>query len=119
MEAKCLELVCNCGARSTLTTGRTDENPGRRFWGCENYEKSLRACKIFVWYDPPVQNQSRSVIVGLLRKVSAMERAKKEMFLGLCFLFRVYSRFRINKSVVLISGFLWYDPQVLCVFKGC
>ncbi|KAL4342071.1 hypothetical protein GQ457_08G022970 [Hibiscus cannabinus] len=77
MEVESLDRVCNCGARSTLTTGWTDENPGRRFWGCGNYGKGLKTCRFFVWYDPPVQNRSRSVIVGLLRKVSAMEREKK------------------------------------------
>ncbi|KAK8589218.1 hypothetical protein V6N12_023621 [Hibiscus sabdariffa] len=77
MEGENLDRVCLCGARSTLTTGWKSNNPGRRFWGCGNYGKKVNICNYFVWHDPPVHNQSRVVIVGLLKKISTMERGRR------------------------------------------
>ncbi|RYR38240.1 hypothetical protein Ahy_A09g043213 [Arachis hypogaea] len=34
--------TCFCGERPVLRTSSTVENPGRRFWGCINYQKAER-----------------------------------------------------------------------------
>ncbi|KAL4353713.1 hypothetical protein GQ457_06G000700 [Hibiscus cannabinus] len=73
-----MDCVCYCGASSTLKTGWTDENLGRRFWGCGNYGKWIRGCKFFCWYDPPVNARSKVVIVGLHRRVASMEKERKK-----------------------------------------
>ncbi|KAL4383074.1 hypothetical protein GQ457_15G009240 [Hibiscus cannabinus] len=73
-----MDRVYYCGASSTLKTCWTDENPGKRFWGCGNYGKEIRGCKFFCWYDPPVNARSKVVIVGLRRRVAAMEKERKK-----------------------------------------
>ncbi|KAK8491072.1 hypothetical protein V6N11_047116 [Hibiscus sabdariffa] len=61
-----MNRVCYCGASSTLKTGWTDENPGRRFWGCGNYGKGCGLVNLRV-----------ELAVGL-----ALERCHHEHLLG-------------------------------------
>ncbi|RYR53614.1 hypothetical protein Ahy_A06g028803 [Arachis hypogaea] len=51
--------TCFCGERQVLRTSSTAENPGRRFWGCINYQIG-DGCDYFGWaesegQDPQIQ----------------------------------------------------------------
>ncbi|KAL4283375.1 hypothetical protein GQ457_16G014770 [Hibiscus cannabinus] len=74
----------------------TYENLGRGFWGCGNYRNGVRGCKYFSWYDPAVTERLKGVIVGLLKKIVAMEQERKnERILGILLL-----------GAVLLVGFI-------------
>ncbi|KAG5536651.1 hypothetical protein RHGRI_024168 [Rhododendron griersonianum] len=42
------EIFCYCGEPTPLRKSGTQKNPGRRFFGCANYED----CGFFCWYEP-------------------------------------------------------------------
>ncbi|KAK8538933.1 hypothetical protein V6N12_034637 [Hibiscus sabdariffa] len=78
--------ICRCGLEAKVVVSWTDDNPGRRFYGCKNYGRESHF-RLFTWYDAPLTPRARVVIVGLLRKVKKMERAKKiERICWLCLL---------------------------------
>ncbi|RYQ83206.1 hypothetical protein Ahy_B10g101848 [Arachis hypogaea] len=43
--------TCFYGERPALRTSSTAENPGRRFWGCVNYQ-IREGCDYFAWAEP-------------------------------------------------------------------
>ncbi|XVE59793.1 hypothetical protein DITRI_Ditri05aG0075500 [Diplodiscus trichospermus] len=43
----------------------SDENPERRFFGCNNYK--VRGCNFFVWHDSPIENQHVKALLIELR----------------------------------------------------
>ncbi|XP_057445006.1 uncharacterized protein LOC130737270 [Lotus japonicus] len=79
-------LYCDCGVLSPLRTSWTEENLGRRFYGCGQYQGRVRRCGFFKWHDPPVNTRKNLMISGLLSQIEVLK--KKEMFLirclGLC-----------------------------------
>lgn len=90
--------VCYCGIDSPMRTSWSDSNPGRRFFGCNNYGvyeclfsfiilisscdyytckfQTGNACSFFIWIDPPMQPRAKAVILGLLRKLNTIERER-------------------------------------------
>ncbi|KAK8661824.1 hypothetical protein V6N13_091416 [Hibiscus sabdariffa] len=68
--------ICRCGLEAKVVVSWTDDNPGRRFYDCKNYRRESH-CRFFAWYNAPLTPRARVVIVGLLRKVKKMGRAKK------------------------------------------
>ncbi|TKY71247.1 Histone deacetylase 6 [Spatholobus suberectus] len=44
---------CKCGALSKLKISWSKNNPGRRFYGCGKYNKSILHCDYLIWFDPP------------------------------------------------------------------
>ncbi|KAL4379843.1 hypothetical protein GQ457_02G027580 [Hibiscus cannabinus] len=115
-----MNRVCCCGVRSKLTTSWTHENPGRRFWGCENYQNGVRGCNFFFWYNPAVTERSKGVIVGLLKKIVAMEQERKnEIIVGILLLGDVILvGFILGKNYFLAFdlGFRWV--KVVVVNRG-
>ncbi|KAL3519726.1 hypothetical protein ACH5RR_017875 [Cinchona calisaya] len=71
-EISSVPVICHCGKASKFRTSWTDENPGRRFFCCENYEES-NGCGFLLWYDKPMCEQSTWVIPRLLRNVRMQE----------------------------------------------
>jgi hypothetical protein len=69
-------LVCYCGVDSPLVTAWTDENPGRRFYGCGRYFQR-RKCKFFRWFDPEVPDRQKKIIRGLLKKNDALRKKER------------------------------------------
>ncbi|CAK9177276.1 unnamed protein product [Ilex paraguariensis] len=59
---------CYCRRMGKLRTTWTATNPGRRFIGCERCEEA-GGCGFFVWYDPPMYDKSKHVILGLLQSL--------------------------------------------------
>ena len=55
---------CDCGLITRRWTSWTDDNPGRRFFGCSQYGKRSH-CKFFEWYDPPICPRGAEVILDL------------------------------------------------------
>ncbi|MED6221070.1 hypothetical protein PIB30_050914 [Stylosanthes scabra] len=62
--------TCFCGQRPVLRTSLTGENPGRRFWGCVNYQVG-EGCEYFTWADvegedplPHVAKLKKKVVEG-------------------------------------------------------
>ncbi|KAL4369281.1 hypothetical protein GQ457_05G030120 [Hibiscus cannabinus] len=96
--------MCFCEASSTLKTCWTDENPSRIFWVVEIMENMLETVILFCWHGPPVNVRSKVVIVGLRRKVAAME---KEFFFGILIL-----------GVVFFCG-LYFENNFLLIVKKC
>ncbi|KAI8573140.1 hypothetical protein RHMOL_Rhmol01G0255900 [Rhododendron molle] len=39
------EIFCYCGEPTPLRKSRTQKNPGRRFFGCANYEKKKKTMR--------------------------------------------------------------------------
>nr|CAD1827262.1 unnamed protein product [Ananas comosus var. bracteatus] len=69
---------CFCGESAQIKTSRTDSIPGRRFLGCKNYGV-VGACGFFQWFDPPVGDRAKVIIIGLLKKSSRMEDELKQV----------------------------------------
>ncbi|XP_016206063.1 uncharacterized protein LOC107646390 [Arachis ipaensis] len=62
--------TCICGERPVLQTSSTAENPGRRFWGCINYQIG-EECNYFVWAEPEEQDPQ---IQRLKNKASVLKQ---------------------------------------------
>ncbi|XP_060190922.1 uncharacterized protein LOC132620262 [Lycium barbarum] len=70
--------VCRCGFPAVVRISWSDDNPGKRFWGCQNYKvKGRSSCKFFDWYEPPFLEQANGVIWGLLKKKNKYEQELK------------------------------------------
>ncbi|CAN1121269.1 Uncharacterized protein At4g04775 [Linum perenne] len=71
---------CLCGQSLILLTSWTNENPGRRFWRCSRQVKAKNSegKHYFEWHDPPIEERSRQVINGLLRKLNKLEHEQRE-----------------------------------------
>ncbi|CAN1149612.1 Uncharacterized protein At4g04775 [Linum perenne] len=74
------ECRCVCGQGIVLLTSWTNENPGRRFWRCSRQlkTKNPKNKHYFEWHDPPIEERSRQVINGLLKKLNKLEQEQRE-----------------------------------------
>ncbi|GJR07020.1 retrovirus-related pol polyprotein from transposon TNT 1-94 [Tanacetum coccineum] len=62
---------CACGLEAVIRTSWTNQNPGRRFYGCPTLSPT---CVNFLrWYDPPMCQMSVQIILGLLRSRNELE----------------------------------------------
>ncbi|KAJ1438940.1 Zinc finger, GRF-type [Sesbania bispinosa] len=64
---------CRCGIPCKVQISLTEQNPGRRFFGCGAYGGSSNHCEYFRWFDPPTYERSARVINGLIKKRDNME----------------------------------------------
>ncbi|RYR52232.1 hypothetical protein Ahy_A06g027152 [Arachis hypogaea] len=62
--------TCFCGERSVLWPSSTAENPGRRLWGCVNYQIGDR-CDYFAWAESEGQDPQ---IQRLMNKASSLKQ---------------------------------------------
>ena len=67
-----MSTFCLCGRLGKLATSCTENNPGRRFVGCQHFE-SGNSCGFFQWLDPPMCERSKQIIPGLIRKVENLQ----------------------------------------------
>ncbi|XP_015970457.1 uncharacterized protein LOC107493936 [Arachis duranensis] len=71
--------TCFCGERPVLRTSSTAENPGRRFWGCVNYqfgrEQIGDGCNYFAWAEPEGQDPQ---IQRLKNKASSLKQEQQK-----------------------------------------
>ncbi|KAM6567196.1 hypothetical protein CsatA_026324 [Cannabis sativa] len=65
-------------AYSVCRTSRSQENPGRRFWGCGNYDQdSCKVCHFFEWVDPDILVGANVVLQRLERKIEDQSKEIK------------------------------------------
>ncbi|KAK4277160.1 hypothetical protein QN277_015201 [Acacia crassicarpa] len=57
--------MCYCGVVARLYTSWTAQNPGRRFFGCRNYQPG-RGYGFFKWHDEEMGRRAKEVINELL-----------------------------------------------------
>ncbi|KAL4311510.1 hypothetical protein GQ457_01G005740 [Hibiscus cannabinus] len=95
MEGTNSSPLCYCGVPAALRTSWTKDNPGRRFFGCPNFQKKIRNCRFFKWFDAEIPDRSKVVIVGLLKSKGAMEKARKNerIIWVICLVFCAYLAF--------------------------
>ncbi|KAK9912072.1 hypothetical protein M0R45_035947 [Rubus argutus] len=67
---------CYCGKVSTVHCSWTDENAGRRFYGCYK-GRGPGHCNFFIWLDPKMCPRSLQIIPGLIRNKNKIERELK------------------------------------------
>ncbi|XP_057440257.1 uncharacterized protein LOC130732164 [Lotus japonicus] len=79
-------VVCDCGVVTPLRTSWTDENPGRRFYGCGLYQGRNRRCGFFQWHDREFNQREKKVIAWLLTLVEGLKKKEKFWFgcTGIC-----------------------------------
>ncbi|TYJ14188.1 hypothetical protein E1A91_A10G100800v1 [Gossypium mustelinum] len=90
MEMSTVIPVCYCGNLAKLNMYWSNDNPGRRFFGCKKFGSGFRKpCRFFTWFDPPLTPRSQIVLLGLSIKVrtleDAMRRERKTWVLVLVF----------------------------------
>ncbi|KAL6577381.1 hypothetical protein OROMI_011657 [Orobanche minor] len=55
---------CDCCLRAQRNCSWTHRNPGRRFYGCRNWQNA--GCNYFRFIDPPMTERAREVILQLI-----------------------------------------------------
>ncbi|KAK8695592.1 hypothetical protein V6N13_000745 [Hibiscus sabdariffa] len=97
MEEPIAILICGCGVPAHLRTSWSNDNPGRRFFGCKNHGSLVyQPCRFFSWFDPPMPPHAKVVLLGLLKRIRANEvQRNKERIcwifvISLCVLFILY-----------------------------
>ncbi|KAE9467288.1 hypothetical protein C3L33_00795, partial [Rhododendron williamsianum] len=71
-------VMCLCGIRAPLRTSNSEDNPGRRFFGCINY-KEYNGCTYFDWFDPPTYARGMDYGRKMVRKNLALEAQIAEL----------------------------------------
>ncbi|KAK6137420.1 hypothetical protein DH2020_028843 [Rehmannia glutinosa] len=72
------DIYCHCASKVVLKTSWTNNNPGRRFWACPNYEKGSN-CGFFEWLDDEVCSRAKQIIPGLLAKLNKRDDEMTQM----------------------------------------
>ncbi|KAL8515281.1 hypothetical protein ACS0TY_014120 [Phlomoides rotata] len=64
-----LSTLCDCSEDARPWTSWTQENPGRRFYGCRFWRRGGGSgCQYFKWLDPPIDLRAKTVILTLLKE---------------------------------------------------
>ncbi|RZB70552.1 hypothetical protein D0Y65_035499 [Glycine soja] len=73
-------VFCLCNIEAPLVTSWTEENPGRRFYGCGLYkDRGTKGCNFFQWHDPVDNNRQKKIIVGLMKEVDELKLREKDL----------------------------------------
>ncbi|KAL6494493.1 hypothetical protein OROGR_031293 [Orobanche gracilis] len=74
-------IYCDCGVRSPILTSWTDDNPGRKFFGCGFYEVyGKKCCGFFQWYDDEDFLAAKDkVIARLVKKNEEMNENNEDV----------------------------------------
>ncbi|XP_028214954.1 uncharacterized protein LOC114397009 [Glycine soja] len=73
-------LLCLCNVEAPLVTLWTEDNPGRRFYGCGLYKVTGRkGCNYFEWHDPIANIRQKKIIVALMKKVNELKLREKDL----------------------------------------
>ncbi|KAB1212885.1 hypothetical protein CJ030_MR5G010185 [Morella rubra] len=71
--------VCSCGLKALLKSSWTNSNPGRRFFGCENFDGNSRHCNYFCWFDHPTYPRGMEVGRHLTKKIKVLENERDSL----------------------------------------
>ncbi|XP_042960347.1 uncharacterized protein LOC122295405 [Carya illinoinensis] len=64
--------ICYCGMKACQRTAHTEENDGRRFFGCQNYMFG-KSCGYFCWDDPEIPAYCQKTIKQLQHNVDKLK----------------------------------------------
>ncbi|KAL5159594.1 hypothetical protein HKD37_15G043888 [Glycine soja] len=100
-------VLCLCNIEAPLVTSWTEDNPGRRFYGCGLYKVTSRKwCNYFEWHDPVANSRQKKIMVALMKKVDELELREKDL----------QSRIRDMKRKEIFLGILlvvcWEESDV-------
>ncbi|KAL9151138.1 hypothetical protein ABFS82_11G033700 [Erythranthe guttata] len=68
---------CYCGKFSKVQYAFTENNAGRRFLGCCNYQ--VNYCDFFEWVDPPMCDRARSFTSIVNKRMSEVKKKDEEL----------------------------------------
>ncbi|KAH6757340.1 hypothetical protein C2S52_023481 [Perilla frutescens var. hirtella] len=76
--------LCKCGDLEVLWTSWTQENHGRRFYGCRNYSPAKeryrkKGCNHFSWYNCEMCERAKEVINGIKAENRILLKEKREL----------------------------------------
>ncbi|KAL5148285.1 hypothetical protein HKD37_13G035342 [Glycine soja] len=100
-------MLCLYNVEAPLVTSWTEDNPGRRFYGCGLYKVTGRkGCNYFEWHDPVANIRQKKIMVTLMKKVDELESREKDL----------QSRIRDTKRKEIFLGILlvvcWEESDV-------
>lgn len=79
MEIPIVFPVWYFGNSINLRTSWSNDNLGRRFFGCKKYGSGFQiARRCFIWFNPPLTPHSRIMLLGVLKKNHDNKGCKKE-----------------------------------------
>ncbi|KAL8511835.1 hypothetical protein ACS0TY_018317 [Phlomoides rotata] len=70
--------VCFCGIQTRIRTSWTDNNPGRRFHGCKDWNRVGGGCGFFKWYGTEMSPRAKYVILSLLKEKREFVKPKNQ-----------------------------------------
>ncbi|XP_050245945.1 uncharacterized protein LOC126693934 [Quercus robur] len=78
-------MTCYCNKKLVLVVTWTEDNPGRRFYGCPNYWVG-RKCRFFQWRDDEICERGKVFIPQQRQRIIKLEAElvdckKREKFL--------------------------------------
>ncbi|GAB4827021.1 hypothetical protein Ancab_040015 [Ancistrocladus abbreviatus] len=68
---------CSCGLPCQLKTSWTEENPGKIFYRCQNFDPRIRqgGCKYFKWAThEAIDGKAKELLMSMKNKINALER---------------------------------------------
>ncbi|KHN34695.1 hypothetical protein glysoja_011248, partial [Glycine soja] len=73
-------VMCLCNVDAPLVTSWTEDNPGRRFYGCGLYKIIGRKwCNYYEWHDPLANSCEERIIVTLMKNVDELKFREKNL----------------------------------------
>ncbi|KHN34001.1 hypothetical protein glysoja_033448, partial [Glycine soja] len=82
-------VFCLCNVEAPLVTSWTEDNPGRRFYGCGQYKVRninflgvmlwLIWCNYFKWHNLVANIHQKKIIVALMKKVDELKLREKDL----------------------------------------
>ena len=74
------QVLCFCGSKAPPKTAQTENNPGRRFYGCQNYKSNMqKQYSFFQWFDPPTCSGGKEFSIVMLKRLMKMQSRKDEL----------------------------------------
>ncbi|XP_006584209.1 uncharacterized protein [Glycine max] len=67
-------VFCLCNVEAPLVTSWTEDNPGRRFYGC-----GRKGCNYFKWHNLVANIHQKKIIVALMKKVDELKLREKDL----------------------------------------
>ncbi|XP_062164990.1 uncharacterized protein At1g43920, Chloroplastic-like [Alnus glutinosa] len=118
-EATSGEPICLCGVPAPLKTSFTDENFGRLFYGCVNYEVG-RSCGFFQWKDSEMCEHARRALARVQHRHAMLNKEVVELKAKLEIeAIRYDMQVKIAKTNSRILAFSWvFFVVFLAVFWG-
>ena len=75
------QVMCYCGLAAKESTAHTENNYGRRFYGCRLYGLPTK-CNYFLWRDEAHNRRAIYVIKKLIREKERLEAEKSKLELA-------------------------------------